>query len=186
MDWPQDALRAITLRGWRSTTSCRSRMSFIHPPRLRSGWTTWHSERSLRRVRWSTRRRRRIFSWCGTFKRTRWRLRQSQRSLQLHRASSARHDIHSQGADQAKDFGLHVSSARKPNNGQEMDQGWETYKKMREVWKMDFEASQCTAMENGSLGAESPRNGGLWGRRRRGSSGESRSSSSVRRTRQGV
>ena len=30
------------------------------------GWMTWHSERNLRRVRWSTRRSRRRCSWCGT------------------------------------------------------------------------------------------------------------------------
>ena len=49
MEWQRDALKATTLRDWRSTTSCRSRTSCIHPPRLRSGWMIWHSERKLRR-----------------------------------------------------------------------------------------------------------------------------------------
>ena len=61
-----------------------------HPPRLRNRWMTWHSERRLRRVRWSTRRLRRLFSWCGTCKRTNWRLRQNQWSLQPHQASPTR------------------------------------------------------------------------------------------------
>ena len=33
----------------------------------------------------------------------------------------------------------------------------------RSLGKMDFETSQCTAMESGSLGVESLRNGGCWG-----------------------
>ena len=92
MVWQRDALKETTLRDWRSATSCRSRTSCTHPPRLRNWWMTWHSERSLRRVRWSTRRWRRLFSWCGTCKRTRtsWRLRQSQWSLQLHQALPSR------------------------------------------------------------------------------------------------
>ena len=44
----------------------------------------WHSERNLRRARWSTRRLRRRCSWCGTYKRTSWRLLPSQWSLQPH------------------------------------------------------------------------------------------------------
>ena len=74
----RDALKATTLRDWRSTTFCRDRMSCIHPPRLRNGWMTLHSERNLRRARWSTRRLRRRCSWCGTYKRTSWRLLPSQ------------------------------------------------------------------------------------------------------------
>ena len=92
----------------------------------------------------------------------------------------ARRDIHIQGADQAKDLGLDVSSARKPMRrtmAKRWTKGWETNKKMREVWKMDF--------ETGSLGAESPRNGGCGGAADVDQAGEdeSRSNSSMRRTR---
>ena len=41
-----------------------------------------------------------------------------------------------------------------------MDQGGETNEKMREVWQVDVEASQCTAMGNGSMDAERLWNGG--------------------------
>ena len=44
--------------------------------------------------------------------------------------------------------------ANASNHGQEMDQGGKTNEKMREVWQVDLEVSQCTAVENGSLGAE--------------------------------
>ena len=99
-------------RGWRSTTSCRSRTSCIHPPRLRNGRMTWHSERNLRRIGWSTRWWRRLFSWCGTFKSTSWRLRQSLWSLQLHQAMPNRlcqllQDM-TYTASQAKDLRLDV------------------------------------------------------------------------------
>ena len=90
MVWQRVALKATTLRDWRSATSCRSRTSCTHPPRLRNGWMTWHSARKLHRVRWSTRRWRRVSSWCGTCKRTSWRLRQSQWSSQLHQALPSR------------------------------------------------------------------------------------------------
>ena len=82
-----NGVAAGSLRDWRS---CRSRTSCTHPPRLRNGWMTWHSARKLRRVRWSIRRWRRLSSWCGTCKRTSWRLRKSQWSLQLHQALPSR------------------------------------------------------------------------------------------------
>ena len=44
-----------------------------------------------------------------------------------------------------------------------MGQGGETNEKMREVWQVDLEASQCAAMDNGSTGAESLWNGGCGG-----------------------
>ena len=70
----RDARKAITLQDWRSTTFCRNRMSCTRPPRLRNGWTIWHSARRLRRVRWSTKRWRRRCSWYRTYKRVSWRL----------------------------------------------------------------------------------------------------------------
>ena len=85
--WQRVALKATTLRDWRS---CRSRTSCTHPPRLRDGWMTWHSARKLRRVRWSIRRSRRLSSWCGICKRTNWRLRQRLWSSQLHQALPSR------------------------------------------------------------------------------------------------
>ena len=56
-------------------------------PRLRNGWTTWHSARKLRRVRWSARRSRRRFSWYRIYKGACWRLLPSPWSLQPHRLS---------------------------------------------------------------------------------------------------
>ena len=73
MGWQRDARKAITLQDWRSTTFCRSRMSCTRPPRLRNGWTTWHSARRLRRVRWSTKRSRRRCSWYRIYKGASWR-----------------------------------------------------------------------------------------------------------------
>ena len=55
---------------------------------------------------------------------------------------------------------VQCKKASASNHGQEMGQGGETNEKMREVWQVDLEASQCTAMENGSLGAESLWTGG--------------------------
>ena len=44
-----------------------------------------------------------------------------------------------------------------------MGQGWETHEKMCEVRQVDFEAGQYAFVANGSLGAESPCNGGFGG-----------------------
>ena len=75
----------------------------------------------------------------------------------------ARHDKDIQEASQAKDWGLQCKKANASNHGQVFDQGGETNEKMREVWQVDLKASQCTSMENGSMGAESLWNGGCGG-----------------------
>ena len=75
-------------------------------------------------------------------------------------SSLARHDIHIQDANQAKDLGggcVQRKKANASNHGQEMGQGGKTNEKVREVWQVDLEASQCMPLENGSLGAESLR-----------------------------
>ena len=90
MGWQRDARKAITLQDWRSTTFCRSRMSCTRPPRLRNGWTTWHSARRLRRVRWSTKRSRRRCSWYRIYKGASWRSLPNLWSLQPHRKSPNR------------------------------------------------------------------------------------------------
>ena len=67
-----------------------------------------------------------------------------------------------------------------------MAQGGETNEKMREVWQVEHEASQCTAMENGSMGAESFWNCGCGGPADVDQAGanESCRGSTVRRSRQ--
>ena len=75
----------------------------------------------------------------------------------------ARHDKDIQEASRAKDLGagcVQCKKANASNHGQVMGQGGETNEKMREVCQLDLKASQCTAMENGSMGAESLWNGG--------------------------
>ena len=54
---------------------------------------------------------------------------------------------------------VQCKKANASHHGQEMGQGEETNEKMRQVWQVDLEASQCTAMENGCMGAESLWNG---------------------------
>ena len=119
--WQWDALKATTLRDWRSSTSCRSRTSCTHPPRLHNGWMTWHSERRLRRVRWSTRRLRPALQLVRDLQEDK--LAVASKSVVIATTPSianqvvatlARHDIHIQEASQAKDLGLYVSSARTP------------------------------------------------------------------------
>ena len=73
-------------------------------------------------------------------------------------ATFARHDVHVQVADQAKDLGLDVPLARRPMR-RTMAKA-ETNEKMREIRQMDIEAGECTFVETGSVAAESLWNGG--------------------------
>ena len=163
------ALKATTLRDSRSTTSCRSRTSCTHPPRQRNGWMTWHSERSLRRARWSTKRWMRLCSWCGTCRKTSWRSLQSQWLLQQHRALPNRlcqllQDMTYTSRKPVKPmiwvWMCPVQESQRVEPWPRDGHGGETNENMREVWQVDLKASQCTAFENGSMGAESLGNGG--------------------------
>ena len=156
MEWQRDALKATTLRDWRPTKSCRSRTSCTHSPRQRNGWMTWHSERSLRRARWSTRRWRWLYSWCWTCRKTSCRSLQSQWLLQPHRALPNRlcqilQDMTYTSRKPAKPriLVLDVSSARKPMR-RTMAKGWakavRRTRRCARFGKWTSKASPCTAM----------------------------------------
>ena len=138
MGWRRDARRVITLRDWRSTTSCRSRSSCTRPPRLRNVWTTWHSARKLRQVRWSARRSRRALQLVQDLQGNK--LAFASKPVVIATtpliakqvvSSLARHDIHIQEASQARDLGLDVSSARKPMR-RTMAKRWASWEDERE------------------------------------------------------
>ena len=139
MGWQRDALRAITLQGWRSTTSCRSRTSCTRPPRLRNGWTIWHSARKLRRAEVVSKAVEAALQLVQDLQGNK--LAVASKSVVIATtsliakqvvSSLARHDIHIQEASQAR---IWVGCVKRKKadasyHGQEMGQGGKTNEKV--------------------------------------------------------